>query len=96
MSARLVTTETAFSAVGPAAQKLTIFKVTDGIDAEHALEKASNLLDAILASIEDAAMGTAKLEGQPAWLTLHAAESTKAIIDALWDTLQLADAGGAR
>lgn len=94
MSARLVTTETAFAAVGTAAQKLTIFKVTDGIDAEHALEKASNLLEVIVASIEDAAMGTAKLEGHPAWLTLHAAESTKAIIDALWNTLQLADDGG--
>jgi hypothetical protein len=96
MNARLATTENHFSPVGPAIEKLTMFKVTEGIDAEHALEKASNLLEIIVASIDDAAMGTTKLEGHHAWLALHAAESTKAIIDALWNTLQLADAGGAQ
>lgn len=95
MRPRLITSEDDFGAVGPAAEKLKIFKVTAGIDAEHALEKASNLLEVIIGSIDDAAMGTNKLEGHHAWLTLHAAESTKAIIDALWNTLQLADAGGA-
>jgi hypothetical protein len=95
MSSRLVTTENDFSPVGVATQKLTIFIVKEGIDAEHALEKASNLLEMIVGSIEDAAMGMTKFDGHQAWLTLHAAETTKAIIDALWNTLQLADAGGA-
>lgn len=94
MNARLITTETVFGVIGPVSEKLSIFKVAPGLDAELALEKASNLLEVIVASIEDAAMQTTKFEGQQAWLTLHAAESTKAIVDALWRTLQLEDRGG--
>ncbi|WP_158541410.1 MULTISPECIES: DUF3077 domain-containing protein [unclassified Pseudomonas] len=89
-----MTTEKEFSAVGPATEKLKIFKVAEGIDAEHALNKASDLLEIIVDSIEDAAMGTVKFDGHSAWLALHAAESAKAIVDALWNSLELADRGG--
>lgn len=94
MSPCLVTTVKEFGPVGPAAEKLTLFRVAEGIDAEHALEKASALLEIIVGSIEDAAMGTTRFDGQQAWLTLHAAETTKAIIDALWNTIQFAEEGG--
>ena len=89
MSQRLVTTENDFCPVGPAQESLSIFRVVEGIDAEHALEKISNLMEVVVLSIESAAMSETKLEGHTAWLTLHAAESVKAIIDSLWDTLQL-------
>ncbi|MBD1551005.1 DUF3077 domain-containing protein [Pseudomonas typographi] len=88
MSTRLVTTENDFCPVGPVDKRLNLFKVTDGIDAEQALEKVSALLKVIAGSIEDAAMGTIEFDGQHAWLALHAAESAKAIIDALWYALQ--------
>ena len=96
MKTRLMTTEKEFGSVGPATEKLSIFKIAEGIDAEHALNKASDLLEIIVGSIEDAAMGTTKFDGQQAWLTLHAAESAKAIIDALWNTLELGGRGGAK
>lgn len=96
MNGPLVTRETTFSPVGPAEEDLCIFKVNADISAENALEKASCLLQIVLHSIHDAAMGELKLEGHQAWLTHHAAESCKAIIDALWDTLQDIEAGGAQ
>lgn len=69
-----------------------MFKVVEGIDAEYALEKISNLMELVVLSIEGAAMDATKLEGHNAWLTLHAAESAKAIIDSLWATLQFEQA----
>lgn len=96
MNRQLVTTETSFCPIGPVEKELRMFKVSADIDAESALEKASNLMQIVLQSIDDAAMGTVKLEGHQAWLTHHAAESCKAIIDALWDTIQLGQYGGAK
>lgn len=57
MRAPLVTTEKSFSPIGPVAEKLTLLKVAGGIDSMHALEKASALLQVIVGSIEDAAIG---------------------------------------
>ncbi|MGV8864751.1 MAG: DUF3077 domain-containing protein [Pseudomonas sp.] len=79
----LITTEEKFSEIGDQ----SIFSVTPGIDAETALTKASNLLSTITDSIELAGMGT-PLEGNQAWMVLHSLESAKAVIDALWATLQ--------
>ena len=89
MNKRLATTEKNFCRAGPAQEKLSMFKVVEGIDAEHALEKASSLMEVVMLSIDDAAMGVTELKGQHAWLVLHAVESAKAIIDALWTTLDL-------
>jgi hypothetical protein len=86
MKKPLATTPYTFCTVGPAVKKLKIFSVNGKIEAEHALEKASNLLEMLVMSLDDAAMEVTKLEGQHAWLTLHAAESAKAIIDSLWST----------
>lgn len=96
MTAQLITSDTAFSPVGLASDELNMFHVSEGISAEAALEKASNLLESILCILDDAAMGQAKLEGHHAWLTLHATESAKAIIDALWATIQIGQDGGAQ
>lgn len=90
MTLPLATTEMEFSPVGVATDNLRMFKVSANIGAENALEKASNLLEVVLLSIEDAAMNEVKLEGHRAWATHHAAESAKAIIDSLWSTLQYA------
>lgn len=96
MTAQLITSDTAFSPVGFASDDLKIFYVSEGISAGDALEKASNLLESILCILDDAAMGQTKLEGHHAWLALHATESAKAIIDALWATTQIVQDGGAR
>lgn len=79
MSAPLVTRETELS---------SCFSVRQGVDAEVALCKASDLLSIALEPVLDAAMGT-PLKDNQAWLAHHALESAKAIIDALWDELQL-------
>ena len=84
MTAPLVTRETELS---------SCFSVRPGIDAEVALCKASDLLSIALEPVLGAAMGT-PLEGNQAWLTHHALESAKAIIDALWATIQLDQDGG--
>ena len=79
----LITTKEGFSEIG--GQK--IFSVTPGINAEFALNKASDLLSCVADSIELAGMGT-PLKGNQAWMACHTIESAKAIIDALWATLQ--------
>lgn len=79
---RLPTGHATFSPVGPVKDHLHLFQVTPGIDADHALNKASELLAEVRELLLDAAMG-APLGGAKAWLTVHALESSKAIIDAL-------------
>ncbi|MCY1461425.1 hypothetical protein D9M71_790820 [compost metagenome] len=78
MSKPLVTTDVEFS---------DSFAVRSGVDALTALNKASDLIDIVIGSVADAGMGT-PLEGNQAWMVHHSLESAKAIIDALWATLQ--------
>jgi hypothetical protein len=89
MSARLTTSSKGFGLVGCVDKKTRLFNVTDGIDAEDALERASAMMEAIMDGLEGAAMNNGKFDCSHAWLTLHAAESVKAIIDGLWKTLEL-------
>ena len=83
----LKTGHSAFTPVGPTHDQLRLFQVTEGIDAEHALSKASQLLAEVHELVLDAAMGE-PLSGAKAWLTLHALESSKALVDALGHQVQ--------
>ncbi|WP_263260600.1 DUF3077 domain-containing protein [Pseudomonas sp. RIT-PI-S] len=81
---RLLTGHATFSL---AKHRLHLFQLSKGIDANYALNKASELLAEVRELVLDAAMGT-PLSGSKAWLTLHALESSKAIVDSVWYELR--------
>jgi hypothetical protein len=86
---KLTTSTKSFGGVGPAGDKITLFNITAGIDAELALDKASQLLELISISVESAAMCESKFDGPQAFLVLHSVETAKAIIDALLERFYL-------
>lgn len=85
-SQQLAITTTAgvkFSECGDVRKKQHLFEVSAGADLGDALTKASDFLDMVSDPIFTAGMGQGALEGNAAWLVLHAIESAKAVIDSL-------------
>lgn len=68
------------TAVYSSARKL--MSVRPGVPAKDALEEASSLLSMLFDALSAAGEGVA-IEGNQAYLMLHALESSKAIIDAV-------------
>ena len=72
-----------FRSCGFATKNQHLFQVATGVDIADALVEASNLLDMVHDPIFTAGMGDGALEGNAAWLVLHAIESAKAVIESL-------------
>lgn len=80
-----------FRSCGHVNKKQQLFSVVPGVDLADALNSASDMIDMTLDSIHAAGMGDEPLQGNSAWLVLHALESAKAVIDALHDAAEYAD-----
>lgn len=75
-----------FRSCGWVEKQQHLFQVSTGIDLADALTEASNLLDMVYDPIHAAGMDDAPLQGNAAWLVLHAIESAQAVIESLAET----------
>ncbi len=60
-----------------------LFSVAPGVDLPDALNSVSDLLDMVRDAIRDAAMGGQPVQGNHAWLVLHALDGAQAVVDSL-------------
>lgn len=64
------------------------FEVPAGLHAGNALEEASAIISTTFDLLTDAGHETLKIEGNYAWLILHALENAKALLDAVVEGME--------
>ena len=85
---RLTTTEVRFLSPAHAHKKQELFSVNPGVDAQNALNSASELILGVTGLLEDAAMGEKPIEGSNAFMLAHALESARASVVAVLGRLE--------
>ena len=84
----LTTTTVHFSSLGQLSKKQDLFSVNPEVDAQDALNSASELILGVTGLLEDAAMGEKPIEGSNAFMLAHALESARASVVAVLGRLE--------